>query len=79
MDLKTTAVTRQWLSSDYVVTPTDMNTTIALQQRNSVFCAIRAEILQAGPVSCCSQLLVGESVGEPVRELLMFSRFELLL
>jgi hypothetical protein len=35
--LQTTAVARKWLSSDHVVTPTDTNTTIALQQRNGVY------------------------------------------
>jgi hypothetical protein len=37
MALQTTAVARQWLSSDHVVTPTDMDATIALQQKNGVF------------------------------------------
>jgi hypothetical protein len=50
----TTPVARQWLSSDHVVTPTDMNATIALQQRNGVFYAVHVEILKAGLVSCCS-------------------------
>jgi hypothetical protein len=29
--------------------------TIALQQRNSVFYTVHAEMLQVGPVRCCSQ------------------------
>jgi hypothetical protein len=41
----TTAVARQWLSSDHVGTPTDTNATIALQERNGVFCEVRAEML----------------------------------
>jgi hypothetical protein len=41
----TTAVARQWLSSDHVGTPTNTNTTIAQQQRNGVFCAVHAEML----------------------------------
>jgi hypothetical protein len=45
MALQTTAVARQWLSSDHVVTPTDRNTTIALQQRNGVFYLVQAEML----------------------------------
>jgi hypothetical protein len=45
MALQTTAIAMQWLSSDHVVTPTDTNATIALQQRNGVFNEIRAEML----------------------------------
>jgi hypothetical protein len=45
MALKTTAVARQWLSSDDVVTPTDKNATTAVQQGNGVFYAVHAEIL----------------------------------
>jgi thermostable 8-oxoguanine DNA glycosylase len=52
MALPTTAIVRQWLSSDHVVTPTDTNATIALQQRNCVFYALRAEMLQVGRISC---------------------------
>jgi hypothetical protein len=43
-DLQTTAVARQWLCRDHVVTSTDMNATIALQQRNCVFYEVRVEI-----------------------------------
>jgi hypothetical protein len=39
------AVARQWLSSDHVGTPIYMNQTTAQQQRNGVFCMIRAEML----------------------------------
>jgi hypothetical protein len=39
MALKTTAAARQLLRSDHVVTSTDTNTAIALQQRNGVFYA----------------------------------------
>jgi hypothetical protein len=45
MALKIMAVARQWLSSDQVGTSTDMNATIALQQRNGVLCAVCAEML----------------------------------
>jgi hypothetical protein len=45
MDLQTMAVARKWLSSDHVVTPTDTNITIALQQRNRVLYAVHAEML----------------------------------
>jgi hypothetical protein len=45
MALKTTAVARQRLNSDHVVTPTDTNATIALQQGNGVFYAVHAEML----------------------------------
>jgi hypothetical protein len=41
----------QWLGSNHVGTPADTNATIAQQQRNGVFYAVRAEKLQAGPVS----------------------------
>jgi hypothetical protein len=47
MGLQTTAVARQWLSSNYVGTPTDRNATIAQQQRNGVFCAVRAEMFES--------------------------------
>jgi hypothetical protein len=50
MVVQTTVVARQWLSSDHVGTPRDMNATIAQQQRNGVFCAVRAEMLKAGQV-----------------------------
>jgi hypothetical protein len=43
--MKTTAVARQWLSSDDVVSPTYTDATTALQQRNGVFSAVRAEML----------------------------------
>jgi hypothetical protein len=68
MTLKT-AVARQWLSGDHVITQTETNATILLQQKNDVLYAVRA-------VSCCSQL---ELVSELVRGLLRFSRCELLL
>jgi hypothetical protein len=45
MALQTTAVVRQWLSSDHVGTLTDTNGTIIQQKRNGVFCAVRAEML----------------------------------
>jgi hypothetical protein len=45
MAVQTTAVARQWLSSDRVGTPTNTNATVAQQQRNGVFCAVRAEML----------------------------------
>jgi hypothetical protein len=45
MALKTMAVTRQWLSSDYMVAATDIKATIAVKQSNGVFCAVRAEML----------------------------------
>jgi hypothetical protein len=45
MALEKTAVARQRLSSDHVVTPTDTNPTIALQQRNTAFNAALAEML----------------------------------
>jgi hypothetical protein len=49
--------------------PTGTNVTIALQQRNGVFCEIRAEMLYAGQVrsyvsvvvSCCCKKLVAEA------------------
>jgi hypothetical protein len=40
MALQTTAVARKCLSSDHIVAQTDMNVTIALQQRNSVSYAV---------------------------------------
>jgi hypothetical protein len=42
MALQTTAVTKQWLSSYRVGTPTDANVTRAQQQRNGVFCTVVA-------------------------------------
>jgi hypothetical protein len=45
MALHTTAVARQWLSSDYVDTPTDTIAKIALRQMKGVFCAVRDEML----------------------------------
>jgi hypothetical protein len=48
MALQTMPIARQRPSSNHMGTPTDMNTTIALQQRNGVFCAVRADMLQAG-------------------------------
>jgi hypothetical protein len=45
MALQTTAVARQLLSNDHMVTPTETNATIALQQRNGVFYAVRDEVL----------------------------------
>jgi hypothetical protein len=47
----TTAVARQWLSSDHVGTPTDMKAKVALQQSNYVFCEVRAEMLEWSGVS----------------------------
>jgi hypothetical protein len=41
----TTAVANQWLSSDYVGSPTDANATIDTATDNDVFCAVRAETL----------------------------------
>jgi hypothetical protein len=52
MVLQTMAFGTQWLCSDHVITPTDTNAAIALQQRSGVFYAIRGEMLLAGPVSC---------------------------
>jgi hypothetical protein len=40
-----TAVDIQWLSSDHAITPTEINATIALQQRYDIFYAVRAEML----------------------------------
>jgi hypothetical protein len=45
MGLQTTVVARQWLSSDYVGTPTDTNAVMTQQQKNGVFYAVRAEML----------------------------------
>jgi hypothetical protein len=45
MALQKTTVARQWLSNDHVGTPRDMNATITPQQRNGVFCDVRAEML----------------------------------
>jgi hypothetical protein len=39
------SVARQWLSSHHVGTLTATNAITALQQRNSVFCAVRAKML----------------------------------
>jgi hypothetical protein len=41
-------VARQWLSNYHVGIPTDANATMDKQQKNGVFCAVRAEMLQAG-------------------------------
>jgi hypothetical protein len=41
----TTAVARQWLSSDHLGNPTDTNVIIAPKQRNGVFCAVRVVML----------------------------------
>jgi hypothetical protein len=43
MVLQTAAVALQWLSNDHVATPTDTKATLAQQQKNCVFCAVRAE------------------------------------
>jgi hypothetical protein len=45
MTVQTTAVARHRFSSNYVVTPTDTNATVTLQQRNCVVYAVRAEML----------------------------------
>jgi hypothetical protein len=45
MSLQTTAVARQQLNNDHVVTQTNAKATIALQQKNGVFYAVRAEML----------------------------------
>jgi hypothetical protein len=45
MALQTTAAARQWLNSDHEETPKDMNATMAQQQRNGVFHAVRAKML----------------------------------
>jgi hypothetical protein len=45
MTLQTTAITRQWLSTDLVGTPTDTKAKIAQQQRKDAFCAVHAEML----------------------------------
>jgi hypothetical protein len=42
MALQTTAVAKQWLSSDFLGTPTYTNATTAQQQRNGAFCAVYA-------------------------------------
>jgi hypothetical protein len=39
------AIARQGLSSNHVVTPTDMNATNALQKKNSVFYMFHAKML----------------------------------
>jgi hypothetical protein len=49
--LQTTDVARQWLSSDYVGTPTDMNATQAQHEWNGFFFSVRAEMLQIGLVN----------------------------
>jgi hypothetical protein len=51
MALQTMAVARKWLSSDHMVTPADTNATIALQQRNGVFYAVRAEMNKQGQLA----------------------------
>jgi hypothetical protein len=43
MALQTTAISIEWLSSDDVRTPTNTNEKMAQLQRNSFFCAVRAE------------------------------------
>jgi hypothetical protein len=59
---RTTAVARQWLSSDYVGTPTYTNATTAQQQRNGAFCAVCAGELVGELASelegCCSTVVV---------------------
>jgi hypothetical protein len=45
MALQTTAVASQWLSSDRMDIPKDMNEITALEHRNGVFCAVRADLL----------------------------------
>jgi hypothetical protein len=45
MALQTTDIARQWLSSNYVGTPTDTNTTMAQQHMNDVFYTARAKML----------------------------------
>jgi hypothetical protein len=50
MALQTAAIARQWVSSNHVGTETDTNATIALQQRNGILYAVRAEMLYAGQV-----------------------------
>jgi hypothetical protein len=45
MALQTTAVARQWPTSDYVGIPTDTKTIMAQKQSNDVLCAVRAEML----------------------------------
>jgi hypothetical protein len=45
MVLETLAISRQWLSSNRVGTPTDTKATVTLQQRNSIFHVARAEML----------------------------------
>jgi hypothetical protein len=42
---KTTAVARKWFRSNRVIIPTDTKATTALQQRNDVFYAVRADTL----------------------------------
>jgi hypothetical protein len=60
-------------------TPTDTNAAVTQQQRNGVFCVVRAETLQAGQVE--SGVLFSQWSGASwlVSELLQFSRCELLL
>jgi hypothetical protein len=45
MVLQRTDVARQLLSGDKMGTPKDTNVTIAQQERNGIFCAVRAEML----------------------------------
>jgi hypothetical protein len=45
MALQTTAIDRQWLSTDHVVTHTDTNIRVVLQQRNSIFYVASAKLL----------------------------------
>jgi hypothetical protein len=56
MALQTMAAARQSLSSDYMVTTTDTNATIPLQQRNGVSGAVHEEMLQAGQIRRWSEL-----------------------
>jgi hypothetical protein len=76
--LKTTAVARQLLSSDHSVTPSDTNATIALEHRNTG----TAFSTRSMP-RCYKQgqlfVIVSWLVGQSVKELLRFSRCEMLL
>jgi hypothetical protein len=66
MALQTTAVARQMLSSNHVGTAIDTNGTIALQQRNGVFCAVRAEMLYSGQCDSGSSATTGNSENRSV-------------
>jgi hypothetical protein len=70
-----TVVARQRLGSDHMGTPTNTNARIEQKQRNGVFYAVRAKMLQSGSEG----QLVGESVSELFREMLGRSRCQLLL